>query len=114
MIYLPIDQSLTTTKSDPHELHNIYHQTHNLSLISLLDALLIVLKTCKARQCTHPWEVLHPGSNIRSLKDAMSPGFDAFYNAQTKLYWTQCEQAYVAESEGPEGVQAFMWHEVAL
>jgi hypothetical protein len=79
-----------------------------------LDALLVVLKTCKARECTHPWEVLHPGSTVRSLQDAMSPGFDAFYKAQTKLYWTQCEQAYVAESEGPEGVESFMWHEVAV
>jgi N-acetylglucosamine-6-sulfatase len=76
--------------------------------------LLVVLKTCKARECTHPWEVLHPDSNVRSLKDALSPGFDAFYKAQKELYWTQCEQAYVAESEGPDSVDQFMWHEVAV
>jgi hypothetical protein len=48
------------------------------------------------------------------LGDALSSGFDAFYKAQTKLYWTQCEQAYVAESEGPDSVDQFMWHEVAV
>jgi N-acetylglucosamine-6-sulfatase len=58
--------------------------------------------------------VLHPDSNVRSLKDALSPGFDAFYKAQKELYWTQCEQAYVAESEGPDSVDQFMWHEVAV
>lgn len=84
------------------------------NIVSRLDALLVVLKTCKGRQCTHPWEVLHPESNIHSLKDALSHGFDAFYKAQAKLYWIQCEQAYVAESEGPDSADQFMWHEVAV
>jgi N-acetylglucosamine-6-sulfatase len=73
-----------------------------------------VLKTCKGRACTHPWEKIHPNSNVHSLRDAVNPKFDTFYEAQEKLYWTQCEQAYVRESEGPEGVETFMWHEVAL
>lgn len=81
--------------------------------MSRLDALLVVLKTCKARECTHPWEVLHPSGDVHSLEDALKSEFDAFYAAQRKLYWTQCEQAYVAESEGPDCVDQFMWHEVS-
>ena len=84
------------------------------NIISRLDALLVALKTCKGRQCTHPWETLHPDSNVHTLRDALSSRFDAFYKAQAKLYWTQCEQAYVAESEGPQSVDQFMWHEVAV
>lgn len=50
---------------------------------------------------------------MHSLEDALRSEFDAFYAAQRKLYWTQCEQAYVAESEGPEAVDRFMWHEIS-
>lgn len=127
-------------QTDPHELENIYTQKQDAvfsfsadrpdplnanvetsgpasssvaNLVSRLDALLVVLKTCKARECTHPWEVLHPEGDVDRLKNALHPSFDAFYAAQQKLYWTQCEQAYVAESEGPDSVDAFMWHEVS-
>lgn len=90
-----------------------HSETSITGVIARLDALLVVLKTCKARECTHPWEVLHPDGDVHCIEDALKSEFYAFYSAQQKLYWTQCEQAYVAESEGPDSVDRFMWHEVA-
>jgi len=71
-------------------------------LVQRLDALLMVLKTCKGRQCTHPWEQLHPTRDVSSLRDALAPRFDAFYAHEVaRVAFDQCEQAYVLESEGP-------------
>jgi N-acetylglucosamine-6-sulfatase len=83
-------------------------------VVARLDALLVVLKTCKARACTHPYEVLHPGRDVYSLRDALAPLFDDFYASQDKLVWKQCEQAYIAESEGPDSVNQYMWHEISV
>jgi len=71
-------------------------------LIYRLDALLMVLKTCKGRQCTHPWEQLHPTRDVSSLRDALAPHYDDFYEREVvRVAFDQCEQAYVLESEGP-------------
>jgi len=88
-------------------------KTSIADLISRLDALLVVLKTCKGRPCTHPWEALHPAGDVTNLREALLPRYDSFYAGQEKLYWTQCEQAYIAESEGPDEVDQYMWHEVS-
>jgi len=87
-------------------------------LISRLDTLLAVLRTCKGRACTHPWEVLHPAGDVRSLQDALDTRYDDFYAEQERVYFTQCEKGYIEESEGPSGVKVFeevggMWDEVA-
>ncbi|KAI7228456.1 Arylsulphatase [Hortaea werneckii] len=91
-------------------------------LISRLDTLLIVLKTCKGRQCTHPWKVLHPEGDVQDLHDALNSDFDDFYeNEQQRLYFEKCEKGYIAESEGPDGPKVwgdggvgFMWDEMAV
>jgi arylsulfatase A-like enzyme len=87
-------------------------------LIARLDALLMVLKTCRARACTHPWEVLHPpvvdvddvvgdggggggGQQVRSLAEAMAEEYDEFYASQQKVAYGKCEKGYILESEGP-------------
>ncbi|KAI6893722.1 arylsulfatase [Hortaea werneckii] len=90
-------------------------------LISRLDTLLVVLKTCKGRQCTHPWEVLHPGGDVRDLHDALNSEFDHFYEGQQqRVYFEKCEKGYIAESEGPDGPKIWgeggvgvMWDEMA-
>lgn len=136
VMLIPIKQT------DPHELTNIYTPDSSLTfpsppspnnvpiltLVSRLDALLVVLKTCKGRECTHPWEVLHPplaagrsgdgGSyedlededededgyhgEVQSLKEALDPKFDGFYAKAGRVRWERCEEAYVRESEGVE------------
>ena len=68
----------------------------------------MVLKTCKARTCTHPWETLHPAGNVNDLYDALNPRFDEFYESQQeRVRFTKCEKGYIPESEGPTAVKTF-------
>ena len=70
-------------------------------LIPRLDALLMVLKTCKARQCTHPWEELHPDGEVRDLHDALQERYDDFYEEKMeRVEFEKCEKGYILESEG--------------
>jgi hypothetical protein len=71
-------------------------------LVDRLDALLMVLKTCKGRQCTHPWESLFPNGGVKSLLDTLDPSFDEFFEKKVeKVKFEKCEKGYIAESEGP-------------
>lgn len=76
-------------------------------LLTRLDALLMVLKTCKSRACTHPWEVLHPEGDVKRLSDAMRREYDGFYASQQKVAYEKCEKGYILESEGPMGVEPY-------
>jgi N-acetylglucosamine-6-sulfatase len=70
-------------------------------LLARLDALLMVLKTCKARQCTHPWEYLHPQGHVKNLHDALDERYDEYYEEKMeRVEYTKCEKGYILESEG--------------
>ncbi|OAP55881.1 hypothetical protein AYL99_10033 [Fonsecaea erecta] len=115
---------LTTppTQNDPYETHNLYKSNHSSvfefpaiatttlrHLISRLDALVMVLKTCKARTCTHPWETLHPDGDVDNLQDALAARYDDFYELQQeRVRFDRCEKGYILESEGPRHVKAFV------
>ena len=72
-------------------------------LESRLEALLLVLKSCKAITCIKPWLALHPGGKVTTLKDAMDPKFDAFYEQQqNRISFSKCEPGYIIKSEGPQ------------
>ncbi|KAK5944848.1 hypothetical protein PMZ80_002049 [Knufia obscura] len=96
-----VDQQALTHDAN----HTVRLDTAQVSishLLTRLDALLMVLKTCKGRQCTHPWEQLHPSGDVIALRDALDPGYDDFYEREVaKVSFGECEQAYVLESEGP-------------
>lgn len=82
-------------------------------ILARLDSLLVVLKTCKGRQCTHPWEVLHPKGDVRDLHAALNTEYDDFYLLeQERVYFSKCEKGYIAESEGPDGVKAWTVEDV--
>lgn len=87
-------------------------------LASRLDALLMVLKTCAGRQCTHPWDTLFPNGEVRSLGDALNREYDDFFQTRvSKVRYERCEKGYIAESEGPvwSSEQAFgMVYEMAM
>lgn len=121
-------------QNDPHELVNLYIHNHSLPfqftstlsktpstsipttlkhLLSRLDSLVLVLKTCKARSCTHPWETLHPAGDVRTLHDALHQSFDDFYEIeQARVQYSKCEKGYILESEGPSDVKAFLVEEI--
>ncbi|CAK7238795.1 MAG: hypothetical protein STHCBS139747_000214 [Sporothrix thermara] len=68
-----------------------------------LDTLLFVLKSCRGRACVRPWDELHPDGDVHSLRDALRPEFDSFYeDEQTRVSYSRCEQGYLIDAEGPQ------------
>lgn len=107
---------------DPGQLHNLLSPERSLvdatvtisgrqrplgKVVDRLDALMMVLKSCKQQSCTHPWKSLHPSGNVQSLDDALSPAYDDFYKEQVKVSFTNCESGYIRESEGPQAFRAY-------
>lgn len=105
--------SLTAWQRDPEQLHNLATAEllsydfeisgRNIKdVIVRLDALMMVLKSCKASSCTDPWKVLHPQGNVADLPNALASDFDIFYEHQPKVSFSKCELGYIVESEGPQ------------
>ncbi|KPM43228.1 Arylsulfatase [Neonectria ditissima] len=68
-----------------------------------LDALLMVLKSCKGQVCVRPWAALHPDGAVASLLEALSPKYDQLYEAeQQKVSFNRCENGYILDAEGPQ------------
>ncbi|KAI4656857.1 uncharacterized protein J4E78_006748 [Alternaria triticimaculans] len=73
------------------------------AIIDRIDALMMVLKSCKGEACRDPWGVLHGSDNrVKSLKQALSHRYDAFYAAQPKVQFEDCALGYIREVEGPQ------------
>ncbi|OQU94859.1 hypothetical protein CLAIMM_01150 [Cladophialophora immunda] len=72
-----------------------------------LDALMMVLKSCKGKECTDPWEVLHPHGDIKTLKDALAVDFDAFYADQVRVQFESCQLGYILDAEGPQKANVY-------
>ncbi|TVY18334.1 Arylsulfatase [Lachnellula arida] len=98
---------------DPDQMHNLavpeqLSSKYKISgrdikdVIARLDALMMVLKSCKASSCTDPWKVLHPQGDVSDLLSALSSRLDAFYDEQPKVSFSKCELGYIVESEGPQ------------
>ncbi|KAL4804572.1 alkaline-phosphatase-like protein [Aspergillus unguis] len=113
------EHELYDLTTDPYQLNNLYtsNQTqlskttlfgHPLpKVISRLDSILLVLKSCKGATCIKPWDVLHPGGHVRNLNDAMNNLYDVFYNDQARVSFDHCEQGYIPEVEGPQAALPF-------
>jgi N-acetylglucosamine-6-sulfatase len=106
--------SLTRAQSDPLQLHNLLPRgdaspaDRDLTLLTnRIDALMMVLKSCKEQSCISPWESLHPDGLVSSLADALDEQYDDFYDHQTKVSYTRCERGYIIESEGPQEFDVF-------
>lgn len=65
------------------------------AVIDRLDALLVILKECKGRTCTDPWET----HGEESLKSALSPKLDAYFLEKPKVAFSSCELGYIREAE---------------
>ncbi|GLI76962.1 hypothetical protein PoHVEF18_005244 [Penicillium ochrochloron] len=108
------EHELYDMTNDPYQMRNLFSKTKGKLLgrdikqvISRLDALLLVLKSCKSSECTLPWQVLHPDKKVTSLSDALQPKYDAFYAAQPDISFSACELGYFPESEGPQEGYAY-------
>ncbi|KAK6814360.1 hypothetical protein RU639_009474 [Aspergillus parasiticus] len=107
------EHELYDLTTDPYELNNLHPSVSGNTeqrllgypiekVISRLDALLLVLKSCKGSTCVKPWEVLHPAGDVQTLSDALGDVFDAFYDEQVKVEYGWCEEGYIVEAEGPQ------------
>ncbi|KAJ7466935.1 arylsulfatase [Mycena latifolia] len=82
--------------------------THDIpQLVARMDALTMVLKSCKSDSCRNPWNVLHPQGDVQNLGDAMAHKFDAFYASQPKVSFSECQPGYLIQDEGPQDVIPF-------
>ncbi|KAF2099451.1 Arylsulphatase [Rhizodiscina lignyota] len=108
------ETELYDVKSDPGQLHNLLSPEYEhiaatftiagrpfREIVPRLDALVLVLKSCKGETCIHPWKELHPDGDVHSLVDALGPRFDVFYERQPKVSFLKCELGFIKESEGP-------------
>ena len=80
------------------------------NLLDRLDALTLVLKTCKGESCYDPWGALDPSGATTTLRDALDPKYDSFYAKQNKVGWDQCAAGYIKENEGPIDYMTFGNH----
>ncbi|KAI1503558.1 Arylsulphatase [Biscogniauxia marginata] len=130
------ERELYDMNADPGQLHNLLSlPTANTSsssspppipsdrlvaglpvrkVVARLDALLLVLKSCRGATCRRPWDQLHPGGDVGALADALAPRFDRLYESERALprvRYEFCANGYIREAEGPmwedeEGVAA--------
>ncbi|KAF5700677.1 arylsulfatase [Fusarium mundagurra] len=119
------EHELYDLKTDPGQLNNLFpHDDANASaallgtttgqVLNRLDALMLVLKSCKGNACIEPWKILHPEGGVKSLKDALQAKFNAFYKEQVKVRFDRCEYGYLIDAEGPqvgyEYREGLEWH----
>ncbi|KAH9996636.1 arylsulfatase-like protein [Xylariaceae sp. FL0662B] len=123
------ERELYDLTADPGQMTNLLHPDEQPpeaiagtpldKLVARLDALLLVLKSCKGGRCVRPWQALHPSGNVESLRDALCPQYDRFYQEQSrKVKFDRCEMGFILDAEGPQfendGFSATFnpnWHE---
>ncbi|KAH7027718.1 alkaline-phosphatase-like protein [Microdochium trichocladiopsis] len=134
------EHELYDLATDPGQLNNLYPkeasprgddensspQTRSIlnnvkihRVISRLDALMMVLKSCQGTSCVRPWSVLHPeeeeealqgegqGQQVQTLADALHEQYDGFYAQQAQVSFNWCDDGYLIEAEGPQQVMQF-------
>ncbi|KAJ6036000.1 hypothetical protein N7540_000279 [Penicillium herquei] len=111
-IWCTNERELYDMSVDPGQMHNLFPVIsstisiagHSLSkVVSRLDSLLLVLKSCSGKVCREPWKSLHPAGDVETLQDALVEEYDEFYELQqtTRVEFDYCWNGYVPEAEGP-------------
>ncbi|KAF2875643.1 arylsulfatase [Massariosphaeria phaeospora] len=71
------------------------------TLISRLDGLLLVLKTCKGKTCVSPWDTVLPGEGITTLAAAMHKQYNTYFADMPKVSFDTCLEGYLEDNEHP-------------
>ncbi|KAL2679158.1 hypothetical protein Neosp_009920 [[Neocosmospora] mangrovei] len=106
------EHELYDMNEDPGQLNNLLHPDSPSGtllglpigkVVSRLDTLLYVTKSCKGAVCARPWHALHPRGNVETLQHALSQRFDGFYESQQeRVSFSRCEAGYLVDAEGPQ------------
>ncbi|KAI8208819.1 Arylsulfatase [Colletotrichum sp. SAR 10_86] len=72
-------------------------------LLTRLNAILLVTKSCTQGTCRDPWTVLQPpnSSQITTLTEALSSDHDAFFASISQVHFNGCMQYQYIPNEGP-------------
>ncbi|KAL0934496.1 arylsulfatase precursor [Colletotrichum truncatum] len=100
------EMELYNTQDDPYELTNLINSTSPSiqRLLTRLNAVLLVTKSCTQGTCRDPWTVLQPPDSttrIASLQEALSPSFDPFFSSLPEIRFKECMQYQYAPNEEP-------------
>ncbi|POS75657.1 arylsulfatase [Diaporthe helianthi] len=103
------DTELYDSLNDPYEMTNLAGSTDPevLRVMSRLNALLMVMKSCETDACRHPWGVIQPprltGINITvsTLAQALDPAYDEFFASIPAVTIAECMQYQFAANEIP-------------
>lgn len=124
------DRELYDLKSDPEQTFNLLAEVsgvrsnatapssrlagfqvagrYHKAVAALLDALVLVLRDCKADVCRRPWKTLHPDGRVSSLASALDTGFDRFYDGQPKMAFDGCgDSGYLKELETADHIHPY-------
>ncbi|KAI0468019.1 arylsulfatase-like protein [Xylaria cf. heliscus] len=107
------EHELHDLTTDPGQMVNLLHPDEGPAgmllglpldkVVQRLDSLLFILKSCRAQTCIYPWRTLHPGGNVETLQDALSPRFNSFYETKAKsISFDRCEPGYILDAEGEQ------------
>lgn len=96
-----LENYFDSSASSAREAYTLFGRSFK-HIVNRLDALMMVLKSCKGIECVQPWDVLHPHGDIKTLKDALAVDFDVFYQEQPKVSFERCELGYLKDVEGPQ------------
>ncbi|KAE8358950.1 Arylsulphatase [Aspergillus caelatus] len=98
------EHELYDHKNDPYQMDNLFSRSNVTILgreldkvVSRLDTLLLVLKSCKGAECTLPWETIHPDKTVTTLSEALDSKYDEFYAAQPDISFSSCELGYLPQ-----------------
>ncbi len=78
-------------------------------LLHRLDALTLVLKTCKGESCVAPYGALFPHGKVSTLQQAMHKKYDAYFAGLPKVHFDHCMLGYQNRLEQPEWEDAWAY-----
>ncbi|KAF2144358.1 uncharacterized protein K452DRAFT_344391 [Aplosporella prunicola CBS 121167] len=102
------DTELYNITADPHELLNLANASDPAiqRVLSRMNALLMVGKSCAESSCREPWSVLQPpnappGQPVLNLEEALNPDYDEYYSAIPQVKIEECLGYQFTPNEGP-------------
>lgn len=102
------DTELYDTLNDPYEMTNLAGSTDpdTVRVMSRLNALLMVMKSCETDACRDPWSVIQPpqsgnATRVSSLAEALDPAYDDFFAAIPEVTIAECMAYQFAANEVP-------------